>query len=273
MKISIKLFIAFIVILVASLSINSVLVLHRSFESGLQEKESSAAVLNKQTARQVQQLDYQQDKGIKEAQVIKFVGTTQDNVLIWDAKQKLIYHEDMAVKQANRLKLLEGDKQQIQYLLDGNRKCVVATIKVQLLRKTYYISTFTDLNSVYAAQNRLLRDVQVNLLVLFLVSTAIIYVLTKQILVPVHQLRQASRSFQTDPMGYQPLKPMRHDELTELVNDFNQMAHQIQAMVASERENAAFQKEFASHLTHEINTPLTIILGYAELIAESNVTE
>ena len=142
MKISIKLFIAFIVILVASLSINSVLVLHRSFESGLQEKESSAAVLNKQTARQVQQLDYQQDKGIKEAQVIKFVGTTQDNVLIWDAKQKLIYHEDMAVKQANRLKLLEGDKQQIQYLLDGNRKYVVATIKVQLLRKTYYISTF-----------------------------------------------------------------------------------------------------------------------------------
>ena len=273
MKISIKLFIAFIVILVASLSINSVLVLHRSFESGLQEKESSAAVLNKQTARQVQQLDYQQDKGIKEAQVIKFVGTTQDNVLIWDAKQQLIYHEDMAVKQASRLKLLEGDKQQIQYLLDGNRKYVVATIKVQLLRKTYYISTFTNLNSVYAAQNRLLRDVQVNLLVLFLVSTAIIYVLTKQILVPVHQLRQASRSFQTDPMGYQPLKPMRHDELTELVNDFNQMAHQIQAMVASERENAAFQKEFASHLTHEINTPLTIILGYAELIAESNVTE
>ncbi|MCW0927014.1 hypothetical protein [Weissella sp. LMG 11983] len=197
MKISIKLFIAFIVTLVASLSINSVLVLHRSFESGLQEKESSAAVLNKQTARQVQQLDYQQDKGIKEAQVIKFVGTTQDNVLVWDAKQKLIYREDMAVKQANRLNLLDSDKQQIQYLLDGNRKYVVATIKVQLLRKTYYISTFTDLNSVYVAQKRLLRDVQVNLLVLFLVSTAIIYILTKQILVrfinyarPVSRFRQ-----------------------------------------------------------------------------------
>ena len=70
MKISIKLFIAFIVILVASLSINSVLVLHRSFESGLQEKESSAAVLNKQTARQVQQLDCSSKK-IKSAREIE----------------------------------------------------------------------------------------------------------------------------------------------------------------------------------------------------------
>ena len=73
MKISVKLFLSFIVIIVASLAINSVLVLHRSFQSGLQEKETSTTMLNKLTARQVQQLDYQQVKGIKQDQDRKSV--------------------------------------------------------------------------------------------------------------------------------------------------------------------------------------------------------
>ena len=273
MKISVKLFLSFIVIIVASLAINSVLVLHRSFQSGLQEKETSTTMLNKLTARQVQQLDYQQVKGIKQDQVVKFVGATQDNVLIWNQHRDLIYHEDVATNTAKQIKVTTSNKQQVQYLLQGKEKIVVATIKVRLLRKTYYISSFTNLHTVYVAQKRLLHDVQVNLSVIFIIAAGVVYVLTKQILVPVHKLRGASRAFQAEPMTYQPLQPVRHDELTELMIDFNQMAHQIQAMVATERHNAAFQKEFASHLTHEINTPLTIILGYAELIAAPTVDE
>lgn len=37
-KVSVKLFLSFVVIIVALVAINSVLVLHRSFQSGLQEK-------------------------------------------------------------------------------------------------------------------------------------------------------------------------------------------------------------------------------------------
>ena len=138
MKISVKLFLSFIVIIVASLAINSVLVLHRSFQSGLQEKETSTTMLNKLTARQVQQLDYQQVKGIKQDQVVKFVGATQDNVLIWNQHRDLIYHEDVAANTAKQIKVTTSNKQQVQYLLQGKEKSLW-----RRLRSAYYVRPIT----------------------------------------------------------------------------------------------------------------------------------
>lgn len=56
------------------------------------------------------------------------------------------------------------------------------------------------------------------------------------------------------------------DELAELSDDFNSMAEAIERNVKSLETVASDQQQFIDNLTHEMKTPLTSIIGFADLI-------
>lgn len=58
----------------------------------------------------------------------------------------------------------------------------------------------------------------------------------------------------------------RDDELGQLSADFNVMANRIQRQVRELRESARRQEDFIGSFAHEIKTPLTSIIGYADLL-------
>jgi len=62
------------------------------------------------------------------------------------------------------------------------------------------------------------------------------------------------------------LKVFSNDEMGELSKRFNTMAETIEERIA-ELSNAAKQKEdFVSNFAHELKTPLTSVIGYADMI-------
>jgi len=56
------------------------------------------------------------------------------------------------------------------------------------------------------------------------------------------------------------------DEIGELASNFNYMAESLRNMINQLKEEKDKQKIFFDNFTHEIRTPLTTILGYAELL-------
>ena len=100
----------------------------------------------------------------------------------------------------------------------------------------------------------------------------ILYFLFAQIFKPLYIVAKSSRKIANGQYGERiPLQGK--NELTAVARDFNQMAatidNQFQAL---EREPEAKQ-QFVDNFAHEIRTPLTAIMGYAEYIQKAPLDE
>lgn len=65
-----------------------------------------------------------------------------------------------------------------------------------------------------------------------------------------------------------------HDEITELSEHMNAMSAQIEANISRIEEISKSRETFIANMTHELKTPLTSILGFADILKiKSDITE
>ncbi|MCL2672084.1 MAG: HAMP domain-containing histidine kinase [Clostridiales bacterium] len=63
------------------------------------------------------------------------------------------------------------------------------------------------------------------------------------------------------------------DEIGDLAVGFNSMAESIEQKVADLQANAKQQKDFVANFSHELKTPLTSIIGYADMLRSAQMEE
>lgn len=63
------------------------------------------------------------------------------------------------------------------------------------------------------------------------------------------------------------------DEIGDLAVGFNSMAESIEQKVADLQVNAQQQKAFVANFSHELKTPLTSIIGYADMLRSAQMEE
>lgn len=97
-------------------------------------------------------------------------------------------------------------------------------------------------------------------------SFIISYFLTK----PIKKLRASVRKIADGEYG-ERVKITSKDEIGELGGNFNQMAEKIQDNVEQIQMEAEKKEQFVSDFAHELKTPLTSIIGYADRIYQSDM--
>jgi two-component system, OmpR family, sensor histidine kinase ArlS len=105
-------------------------------------------------------------------------------------------------------------------------------------------------------------------LISFLVSIIFIlllYIFTQRIVSPLATLKTRVLNF-TGGKLQETLKIQSGDEVEELADAFNKMANNITSLLQSLQDEKTKQQEFFNNMTHEIRTPLTTIIGYADII-------
>lgn len=70
-----------------------------------------------------------------------------------------------------------------------------------------------------------------------------------------------------------PVKVGSHDEIGQLAEDFNCMAVRLSENMAALKEYARRQEMFVGNFDHELKTPLTSIIGYADMLRSKRMTE
>lgn len=105
-----------------------------------------------------------------------------------------------------------------------------------------------------------------------LVSGAAVSWLTSYLLTrPLGTLSRASRELARGNLGYRA--PVRsRDEVGQLAADFNRMAGQLERNVNRIQETMALQERFMADFSHEMKTPMTSIIGYADLLRSQVLT-
>lgn len=94
-------------------------------------------------------------------------------------------------------------------------------------------------------------------------------IISKRLTDPIMHLNEATRQFSEGNFEIRALA-VTHDEVGELSSTFNSMADSIKDMITKLNYEKEKQKYFFDNFTHEIRTPLTTILGYAELLWKTN---
>lgn len=118
--------------------------------------------------------------------------------------------------------------------------------------------------------NKLLfSDIHI-ILVCFVITVAVVAIsgviwFVKYLIQPITKLTEATKEVSRENFNY-PLQIKRNDEIGLLIKGFNKMQNQLQ-------QNDEVRKTFINNVSHDFQSPLMNIQGYAELIRANELTE
>lgn len=144
----------------------------------------------------------------------------------------------------------------------------------------YYLESLCEINStegdyvlelhrcidhVYEDRNRLYECYLVLLILAFVVFAVVLFILSFHFTRPIRKLSQATRAFANGDYKRR-VQIKGHDEMADLGRSFNRMAGELEENIGQLEEKTRQQEEFIAGFSHELKTPLTSIIGYADIM-------
>ncbi len=135
-----------------------------------------------------------------------------------------------------------------------------------------FLENCRDVTELYQTRSEQYRSFTYLMIGMVLVLGALIYLLTAVLLKPLKRLSAATRQMAAGTAVEVRVPEDRQDELGELSKDFNTMAEQLERQMQELKDASRRQEDFIASFAHEIKTPLTSIIGYADLMQSRPVT-
>lgn len=141
-----------------------------------------------------------------------------------------------------------------------------------------YLSTSHGISELYAARNAQRHIYLQVFLVMFLMCGILSYTVSRILMSPLKDLSRASRMIASGRYATRVcVRPQ--DEIGELSKDFNTMAGQLENNIKQKerhikqlRQSVERQERFVGSFAHEMKTPMTSLIGYADLIGSGTLT-
>lgn len=135
-----------------------------------------------------------------------------------------------------------------------------------------YLGICRDISEVYASREALITRYCISLGILLLVGGSVIFILSRYITRPIRKLNIVVNDIAKG--NYEKRCDVKgSDEIGTLAANFNEMTNTIVDHM-HEKELEALQKEsFTTAFAHELKTPLTSIIGYADMLNTIEMTD
>lgn len=121
-------------------------------------------------------------------------------------------------------------------------------------------------------QHTIRNDLLALAAVALMLAIATSFVFSEQILRPVQKLVTGAREMEAGNYDH-PIDVRREDELGYLADQFTRMRAREQAYVKSLENATRLKSEFISIASHELRTPISVLTGYRDLLAEGSLGE
>lgn len=137
--------------------------------------------------------------------------------------------------------------------------------------ETLYLQTAHDISAVYALRQTQQRTYLWVFLALDGLCALLSYTLSRVLTAPLERLSRASRLIASGQFSARV--PIRsRDEIGAVSADFNAMAARMEDTVAELKQAVERQERFVGSFAHEMKTPMTSLIGYAELLRSGTLT-
>ena len=150
----------------------------------------------------------------------------------------------------------------------GGRYYLLVASPLRLEGNNYELYSLSDISEIYTLQQRQIEFIR-GMSLLFSCGTALVLlVLVLRLLSPLQKLHAATQRIAQGDYSVR-VKEKGGREFKELARSMNTMADAVETNIAELEQVAEARKRFIANLAHEMKTPLTSILGFADLLRVS----
>lgn len=159
--------------------------------------------------------------------------------------------------------LLEKEKNSYQ---------MYVTSKNVIYNTNLYVVTKTDATSAYTLMHKQLRFFKIALFFVLLLCSLLMLIISRMLTHPLELLHQTAS--QLSDGQYQARAEIKtQDEIGELAKSFNLMACSIEEHIDTLTAMIKQKEQFVADFTHEMKTPMTSIIGYADMLRSKELTK
>ncbi|MBU5591533.1 HAMP domain-containing histidine kinase [Clostridium sp. MSJ-4] len=170
------------------------------------------------------------------------------------------------------LQSLEHNKRQYIIRDIDNNSYIFVTNPININNKIYTFTYVRNISEIYKEkkdQYIFFFNIYILVCVIFMVF---MYFISNYITKPIKKLTEATKRISEGNFS-EKVKVNSKDELGSLAKNFNLMAEVVDEKINELEKNNIEKQRFINNLTHELKTPLTSIIGYADLLRTTKYNE
>lgn len=191
---------------------------------------------------------------------------------LYRGAQNLIY-ESTEEKLEHQLMEQMGDNTCIYQVLEqGERRYLIFVCKTELSGRTYYLESAKDITALYEERDSFYDQYRVVMLALIAATGIVVFFLSHFLTHSVVSLSDTTRKFAEGDYEVRA-QVNSEDEIGTLAQDFNLMADSLNQKMEELTDAARKQEDFTASFAHELKTPLTSIIGYADMLRTMEMTK
>lgn len=279
MKFFWKVFFAFIALMTVGFSVFGMLIIGQSFRNSLEREIEEGNRENRmfQLAFEVNMNslseNYRTEKIVRDL-TESVIGNLngQEYAYRLYREQDLIYESNSEQMEHELFSQLEEANCVYQVLESRDQKYLIFACKSIMSGRIYYLESVKNITSLYAERDDLFAQYQVVMLALIAASSIIIFIITHILTRSVIKLSDTTRQFARGDYEVRA-EVNSEDEIGTLARDFNQMAESLNQKMEELTTAAQKQEDFTASFAHELKTPLTSIIGYADMLRTMDMSK
>lgn len=156
---------------------------------------------------------------------------------------------------------------------NGSQYILLAGMDVpEMGDQSYKLILVRDISSLYEDIRRQAFFYFAIYLGMALAAVFLVSVMTKKALAPLRELQQAAQDI-SGGMFCRRADVSARDETGEVAEAFNSMAERIERQVEELSSESERRRQMLGALTHEMKTPMTSIMGYADSLLHVNLSQ
>ncbi len=164
------------------------------------------------------------------------------------------------------------DSKRYIYQDNGKQYYVYVSSPAYINNANLYIITRKDITNVYSQLNDNLQFLKIISIIVLLVSALIMYLISVLLTRPLEKLNMITTKISGGDYSVRA-DIDTNDEVGELADNFNTMAGSVEDHVEELKDMVKRRDQFVADFTHEMKTPMTTIIGYADSVRHLELSE
>lgn len=280
MKLWQKIFLYTLILVMLAVGVTSILLLENSYSLAMNQKKQSAyseheffcsgfksMIITERLKQNAVVLEGTQvEKSMKEVMDEEATGST----IFLDEDQKQICANKKEEIPEELLVLVKKEK--VTCMQASGKK--IYTVSLERIEGVeYYVVTVQGISDVMEIHQDMLQRIQIISMGCAVGISIILLIVVKLLLLPLQKMNEGIKAIAQGDYEKR-ISEKGSGELSELAHNMNTMAVAVEKNVKALEDVAENRKQFIDNLAHEMKTPLTSILGFADLLQiKKNISE